>query len=172
MELPQLHVQGGPHKLFVQQLQYYSVHSLQGSRVRRGHLAWFRRERLPWPEKKGGLVATCPHMATSLASPQPSSRQLPAPARLQTKTYCKRSKSTHSHEEGASKSSAMCRLAFLGFLFTPIKKCLENSGSFRESPYPNPRRLRETATTLGDKSPCSWHRKPSRRPNFCASAGS
>jgi len=27
---------------------------VQGSRDRRGHLAWFRRERLPWPEKERG----------------------------------------------------------------------------------------------------------------------
>jgi len=53
----------------------------QGSRVGEGTWHGLGVNACPGPEKKGGLVATCPHMATSLTSPQPSSRQLPAPAR-------------------------------------------------------------------------------------------
>jgi len=53
----------------------------QGSRFKRGG-TWHGLARTPaLARKEGGLGATCPHMATSLASPQPSSRQLPAPAR-------------------------------------------------------------------------------------------
>jgi len=43
---------------------------VQAFKSRRGHLAWFRRERLPWPQKrKGAWLRRVPHMATFADQP-------------------------------------------------------------------------------------------------------